>query len=99
MAKSFMMLESKPEIYLMVPPPLYIEGICHLRQCIINDTLPKLIPKIAKKLGLDESHIIDNFSALGGHDLSCPELFHDGIHPNDDGYAVIAQNAFKTVTS
>jgi lysophospholipase L1-like esterase len=31
MVMSFMKLESKPEIFLMVPPPLYIEGICHLR--------------------------------------------------------------------
>ena len=99
MAKTFMKLDSNPQVYFMIPPPLYIEGICHLQQSVINDTLPELIPKIAKKLGLSEHHIINNFEALGGHDLSCPELMYDGIHPNDDGYAVIAQNVFKTITA
>lgn len=99
MAKTFMKLDSAPQVFFMVPPPLYIEGICHLQQSVINDTLPHLIPKIANKLGLGAHHIINNFEALGGHDLRSPELMYDGIHPNDDGYAVIAQNVFKTITA
>lgn len=99
MVQSFMKLETKPEIFLMIPPPLYIEGICHLQQSILNDTLPKLIPLIGKKLGLDDSHIINNFETLGGHDLDKPELMYDGIHPNDEGYALIANNVLKAITS
>lgn len=66
MVHTFMKLESRPEIFLMIPPPLYIEGICHLQQSVLNETLPKLIPMIGKKLGLDDDHIINNFESLGG---------------------------------
>jgi hypothetical protein len=31
MVTTFMKLKSRPEIFIMIPPPLYIEGICHLQ--------------------------------------------------------------------
>ena len=46
---------------------------------------------MAKKLlSVNEDHIIDLFNALGGKDLTMPTAFTEGLHPNDEGYEVMA---------
>ena len=41
---SFIQLDSKPDVYVMVPPPLYQEGAYAMDMHIINEVFPKLIP-------------------------------------------------------
>ena len=89
-------LASNPTIYISIPPPLYHKG--HgIREDIINDVLPRLIPSISTDAGVQ---LVDVFNALGGvtlHKISDFILMgqdvvwpHDGCHPNDFGYFDIA---------
>lgn len=52
-----------PEIYVMVPVPLWLDGIYGMSKPVINDILPELVPKIANTTG---SKVIDAFTGMGG---------------------------------
>ena len=73
----------------MTPVPVYeTKNMYKIDQHVVNDIFPKLIRKIAKKLKLDDNHIIDTFDALGGKGLTknllfCNSQSCDPIHPND----------------
>lgn len=54
----------KPLIAVAVPPPLMLDSAYGMNQSILNDIMPKLVPKIAAESGLPLP--IDIFSALGG---------------------------------
>ena len=54
----------------MVPPPLYKDGTYSMNQTVINEVFPKIIPSLGQNLGLDEDHIIDIFSAMGGTEMN-----------------------------
>ena len=62
-----MKLESKPEVFISVPPPVYEKDLYTFNQSVINELYPKLIPEIAEKAGLNPLvNVIDIFNALGG---------------------------------
>ena len=48
MVKSFQAMIPPPNIYIMIPPPLYIKDVYKMNQTVINDIYPILIPQIAK---------------------------------------------------
>ena len=100
MASNFMNLESKPDLYLMIPPPLYLDNFIKMNQTVINGVFPKLIPDIARQLGLGDDKIINMFEIMGGENLESYELFCDGqncdqCHPNDAGYTYMASQIYK----
>ena len=102
MGQTFQALESSPELFIMVPPPLYKDGTYSMNQTVINEVFPKIIPSLGQNLGLDEDHIIDIFSAMGGTEMNQFELFCDGqncdaCHPNDSGYTFMASQIYKTL--
>ena len=47
MARNFQKMWSRPELYIMVPPPLYQEKIYEMNQQVINERFPVLIRQIA----------------------------------------------------
>ena len=77
MATNFKNLDSKPDLFVMIPPPLYINGAVE-QQKVISQIFPELIPSLAEKLGLRDDKVIDIFSAMGGADYNRYELFCDG---------------------
>ena len=79
--------EEKPDVYLMIPPPVYGD-IYGMQEDIINKLYPQIIPQIANEMGLK---LINLFEALGGAELKRPELISDLCHPNEQGYKEIAQ--------
>ena len=88
MVQRFMKLPSKPKIYLMIPHPLYKESYDNkpLKLEVNDEVLPRVIPEIAKDLGLKKRHVINLYELLGGKDRSEYELFCDGqscdhVHP------------------
>jgi lysophospholipase L1-like esterase len=81
-------LPSKPTIFTVIPPPLY-RSHWVLSQTVINQFLPKLIPRINSENGLPHRSI-DIFDAMGGASLSQPGLIADGVHPNKRGYSHLA---------
>ena len=99
MANIFLGMDSNPDLHIMVPPPLYQNGLWSMNQTIINDILPDLIPKIAKELG-QEDNVISIFEAMGGKDLDawqylCNGQSCDGCHPNDAGYSQLASIVYR----
>lgn len=97
----FKSLPSHPVIYLGIPTvllPWYAST--KVNSTIINGEYPIIIPRMAKLLNV---HIIDFYSSVGGTGITvtkeCMQYFvRDGIHPNDKGYAAMAQMAYKTIT-
>ena len=101
MAKSFIELDSKPELYFMIPPPLYVNGAYSMNQTVINQRFPELIPSIANSKEFeDKPEIIDVFNIMGGVKLAhyewlCDGQSCDGCHPNDAGYTALASGIYK----
>ena len=94
---------TKPQVYLIVPPPLYLsENKFKFNQTIINQRLPILVPTIGEQCGLPKENIINLFEPMGGHDLSMPELFCvpdacDYFHPNEIGHDKMAKVIYKAI--
>eukprot|EP00475_Leptophrys_vorax_P018018 TRINITY_DN2462_c0_g1_i1.p1 TRINITY_DN2462_c0_g1~~TRINITY_DN2462_c0_g1_i1.p1 ORF type:complete len:230 (+),score=61.22 TRINITY_DN2462_c0_g1_i1:34-723(+) len=85
-------LSSRPQLHLVIPPPVYKDGSMGVIQSVTNEQLPSLIDTISKDNDLNQ--VINVFEALGGMKLLHPEYFgSDGIHPNEAGYSVLAQTA------
>jgi hypothetical protein len=99
MCKTFLKQEQKPELYLMVPPPLYIAEVFEMNSQVINKDLPKLIPEIKYKLNSDKVHIIDMFEHMGGIKLDRMGLFiDDGCHPNNQGQKHMSDHIYQVLT-
>ncbi|GMH68940.1 hypothetical protein TrST_g3189 [Triparma strigata] len=102
MIESFSALrDPSPDIWLSIPPPLYLDNIYEMNQTAINEALPILVPFIASENDY-VTGVIDVFSALGGADLSkyeffCNEQSCDQCHPNDQGYSVMAATVYKAL--
>ncbi len=84
-------LTSKPQIYLVIPPPVYQNNINISDTDLTVGVIPK-IEAIAKETGLP---IIDCYTPLLNH----PDYFVDGVHPNHDGAKVIADAVYKALTA
>lgn len=102
LVKSFKSMKSKPEVFLMTPPPLYHDYALYknhtLQSKVVNTRLPLLIKKIAP---LVEANIIDVFDLLGGAKLADWTYFCDGesckdYTPNNLGHTMIAAEVYKT---
>uniref|UniRef100_A0A7S1PPQ7 SGNH hydrolase-type esterase domain-containing protein n=1 Tax=Alexandrium catenella TaxID=2925 RepID=A0A7S1PPQ7_ALECA len=93
LARTFQNLSSKPTVYIMVPPPLYLDHVYDMNLKVINTELPDKLRRVAELNGLAPP--IDVFGAFLEH---CPhpgtapcDWIIDGCHPSDDGYHKIAE--------
>lgn len=55
-----------PEIHIMVPPPLMLNGAYNMNETIINTVLPRLMPLISEANAGVVTSLIDVFSGFGG---------------------------------
>eukprot|EP00747_Dinoflagellata_sp_TGD_P132839 gnl/TRDRNA2_/TRDRNA2_175125_c1_seq11.p1 gnl/TRDRNA2_/TRDRNA2_175125_c1~~gnl/TRDRNA2_/TRDRNA2_175125_c1_seq11.p1 ORF type:complete len:272 (+),score=19.26 gnl/TRDRNA2_/TRDRNA2_175125_c1_seq11:31-846(+) len=103
-------LSSQPEVHIMVPPPLFMDGFHGLNQTVIQNVLPPLVRKIATTKGLPPP--IDNFKSFT---MQCPsysknvgrksymydrrdcKLIYDGCHPTAIGYTKIAELVHEAI--
>ena len=46
MVQTYLDLKSKPQVFVMIPPPLYEDGKFGINQKVINEIYPQLIPSI-----------------------------------------------------
>lgn len=97
--------------FVMVPPPLMLDGAYDMNQTVINDLFPVLVPELAP--------VVDVFSSLGGHAAwrddfpaggcaldsdwapcayFCSNQSCDQCHPNDVGNAWLATTVFSALT-
>ena len=86
----FQSLESKPYIFLVIPPPIFNNTINISSANFTSMVIPK-IEQVANEMGLS---LIDCYTPLLGH----PDYFVDGVHLNDEGSQVIANTIYKYIT-
>ena len=107
MINVFEAMPSKPRVRIMVPPPLYQDGVYGMMQTVINTDLPQLVPRIAADGGLAEP--IDLFALFQRHcpvragtagyppnatDVPCDWIGSGGVdacHPDNVGYGMVAK--------
>ena len=56
-----------PAVFVAIPPPVVNDGGFSINATVVNSLLPWMVPAIADSVGLPDGHVIDLFSALGGH--------------------------------
>ncbi len=78
----FQSLPSKPEVWLVKPPPIFSDMLGPMDINLEQGVIPR-IEQVADELGLP---LINVYAAL----VNRPEFFPDGVHPNSEGAKVIA---------
>jgi lysophospholipase L1-like esterase len=89
LVQSFRALSSKPQIWLVKPPPIFEDGTGLSTQYFDEVVVPN-IERVTESLGLS---LIDVYGALKAHS----EYFPDGVHPNVAGSRLIAQVVFEAI--
>ena len=90
MVKVFQSLESKPDVWVCYPVPIFPKRWGINDKAIKGEVIP-LVDNVAKKTG---AHVIDLYAPLAGK----PELVPDKVHPNAAGAKVIAETIFAAIT-
>ena len=81
---------AKPRVFVMQPTPLYAQNLFgQMNQTVTNFVLPRLLPTVAAASAA-EPQVIDLFNALGGANLTQPNITCDGCHPHQAGYVEMA---------
>lgn len=87
----FEALESKPQIWLVLPPPIYSNASGPNSANLEQHIIPSIL-QVANELNLPTINV---YAALTNH----PEDFlNDGLHPNNQGAKVIATQIYQTIT-
>jgi acyl-CoA thioesterase I len=85
----FQALPSNPQIWLVLPPPIWNNGTGLSTQFFQQNIIPK-IQEVANQTNLPT---INLYAALSNR----PDCFPDGVHPNVEGSQLIAQELYKTI--
>ena len=90
LCKRFQNMASKPDIFVTIPPPLYMDGYVKGSMDIYNKQISQELPSMAKECGVGDDQIIDLFNPMGGQNLVNPHFYCDhrwcdGFHPVDAG--------------
>lgn len=90
MVKTFQALDSKPDVWICYPVPVFAD------QWGINDKTVKeeIIPLVDKIAENTNAKVINLYQPLAGK----PELVPDKVHPNAAGAKVIAETIFASIT-
>lgn len=87
-------IASDPEIYIMMPPEAFPlengEIIYGISNDVIHDEIGEIVKEVAAEMDV---HVIDLYAVTENH----PEYFCDGVHPNKEGYAVLAQAVYEEI--
>ncbi len=90
LAAAFREANPKMRVFLCFPVPAF-PGNFGIRDEIIKNEINPLIQQAAKET---DATVIDLYSALSGH----ADLFHDKVHPNEEGARLIAAAVFHSLT-
>ncbi len=87
--KNFSPNSEDPVFILGLPPPIFGESGGSRNATIVNEIIP-MIKQVATQT---DATIADFYNALNGK----PELFIDGIHPNEVGAGIMAKVAYDAI--
>jgi acyl-CoA thioesterase I len=88
---SFQQLENNPDILIAKTPPIF-SNRSDLSPTYLTDTIIPKTEDLAIKMDLP---IIDLYSPFGNNS----DYFEDGVHPNSQGAAIIANEVYNTMES
>jgi lysophospholipase L1-like esterase len=91
LVKSFKKLPSKPKVYITYPIPVF-ENKWGITEAVVKNEILPAINKIARKAKVE---IIDLNTPFIGQ----AALTYDGVHPNDEGAALLANEVYKVLMS
>jgi alpha-L-fucosidase 2 len=91
MIRSIQAINSKPQIFLVEPPPIFNNTLGVNNDSFVQGVIP-CIKEVANQTGLP---LINLYTPLLNH----PEYFTDGLHPNSDGAKKIANIIYEAITS
>lgn len=89
---AFQALQSKPKIWIVLPPPIFSNQSGKLSTVYFSQTI---IPDIEQVANMTHLPTINVYSALAGYGNDFP----DGEHPNSAAAQVIAKEIYETITS
>jgi len=90
LVNAFQSLSSDPEIWIVLPPPIFGDKGGTISPEYYAQTIIHLINEVATQTSLPT---VDVYSAL----LEASEHFPDGLHPNSEGAKLIAEKIYKTI--
>ncbi|HET6283981.1 MAG TPA: GDSL-type esterase/lipase family protein [Polyangia bacterium] len=94
MVGEYQALPSMPKVFVVLPPPA-IKSTHTIDGAVIQNQIVPIVRKIAADIrGVS---LIDVFGAF--QPMPAQYLTDDGVHPNDKGYALLAQTVFKALTA
>jgi lysophospholipase L1-like esterase len=91
MIHSIQALNSKPQIFLVEPPPIFSNTLNLNGTSFADGVIPR-IEQVASTLGLP---IINVYTPL----INYPNYFPDGVHPDSEGAQVIANIIYNAINS
>ncbi len=88
--KSFQQLDSKPQVFLCVPVPVFGNGNFGITDEPVRTGVKPKVESLAKELNLP---VIDLYKALSDK----KDMFPDKVHPNAAGAKVMAETVAKAI--
>ncbi len=89
--RAFQQLPSEPQIVVVKSPPIFSTTSAYNNTYLVDTVFPS-IDNFADEMNLPT---IDMYSVLENHS----DYFTDGVHPNDEGAAVIASTVYDALSS
>ena len=86
---SFQRLTTKPQIWIMTPPPIFSNS-SDLSPSYLSNTIIPMTQNVAHKMGLPTIDVYDTF-------IDHPDYFLDGVHPNSQGAELIAKDVYDKI--
>ena len=87
--REFQALTSKPKVYLVLPPPIFVNNANISQNFFTQNVIPS-IRQVATNTSL---RLIDTYAPL----VNFPEYFGDGVHPNVQGAQKIANAVYDAL--
>ena len=86
---AFQTLDSKPKIYLVMPPPIFNDSLGPTSSQLTQEVIPK-IRQVANETGLP---LIDFYSEFASH----REYSSDGVHLTFEGSKFVATKIYEAI--
>ncbi|MBQ7637348.1 MAG: hypothetical protein IJS90_00420 [Clostridia bacterium] len=88
-------LPSHPKVYVATPLPAYADGSGKVRYDIQPEVISdEILPAVKRVAEENADGVIDLYSVFDGK----TELYSDGLHPNDDGAALLARTVYDEIS-